>query len=97
MTIKNRYPIPRIDDLFNQVGGSKIFLKIDLRSRYHQVWIHDEDIHKTPFHMRYDHYALVVMPFELTNAPAKFMCKMKNIFSKYLDKFVLVIIDDILV
>ena len=97
MTIKNRYPLPRINDLFNQVGGDKIFSKIDLRSGYHQVWIHDEDIHKTAFHTRYGNYDFVVMLFGLTNAPANFMCMMNNIFSRYLDKFVLVFIDDILV
>ena len=97
MTIKNCYPLPRINDLFDQVGGAKIFLNINLRSGYHQVWIHDEDINKTTFRIRYGHYEFVVMPFGLTNAPANFMCMMNNIFSRYLDKFVLVFIDDILV
>ena len=97
MTIKNPYPLPRIDALFDQVGGAKIFLNIDLRYGYHQVWIRDVDIHKTAFHTKYDHYEFVVMPFGLTNAPANFMCMMNNIFSKYIDKFVLVFIDDILV
>ena len=96
MTIKNWYPLPRIDGLFDQVGGAKIFLKIELWSGYHQVQIHDEDIHKTVFRTRYDHYEFVVMSFGFTNAPANFMCMMNNIFSKYLDKFVLVFIDDIL-
>ena len=97
MTIKNRYSLPRTNDLFDQVGGSKIFSKIDLRSRYHQVWIRDEYIPKTAFCMRYGHYEFVVMPLGLTNALAKFMRMMNKIFSKYLDKFVLVFIDDILV
>ena len=92
----NRYPLPRINDLFNQVGGAKIFLKINLWSRYHQVRIHNEDIHKIFICTRYDHYEFVVMTFGLTNAPANFMCMMNNIFSKNLDKFVLVFIDDIL-
>ena len=97
MTIKNQYPLPRIGDLFDQVGGSKIFSNIHLRFRYHQVRIHDEDIHKNSFCTRYKHYEFIVMPFELTNAPVNFMCMINNIFSKYLDKFVLVFIDNILV
>ena len=97
MTIKNYYLLPSIDYLFDQVRGAKIFSKIDLRSNYHQARIWDEDILKTSFHMRYGHYDFVVIPFGLTNAPTKFMCMMNNIFSKYLDKFVLVFIDDILV
>ena len=97
MTIKNRYLLPRIDDLLDQVGGDKIFSKIDLRSRYHQVQIRDEDIPKTAFRTRYGHYKFVVMPFGLTNALAKFMCMKNNIFSKYLDKFVIVFIDNILI
>ena len=82
---------------FDQVGRDKIFLKIDLRSRYHQVRIKDEGIPKISFHTRYEHYKFVVTSFGLTNAPTKFMCMMNNIFSKYLDKFLLVFIDDILV
>ena len=97
MTIKNQYPLPRIDDLFDQVGGTKIFSNIDLRSGYHQVQIHDEDIHKTSFHTRYGYYEFVVIPLGLTNATMNFMCMMNNIFNNYLDKFVLVFIDDILV
>ena len=95
--IKNRYPFPRINELFDQVGGDKILSNIDLRSRYHQVWIRDEDIHKTALRTRYRNYEFVVIPFALTHAPVKFMCNMNSIFSKYLDKFVLVYIDDILV
>jgi hypothetical protein len=90
MTIKNKYPLPRINDLFDQVGGAKIFSKLDLRSGYHQVRIKDEDINKTTFQTRYRHY-------EFTNAPSIFMCLMNNSFSQYLGKFVVVFIDDILV
>ena len=97
MTIKNRYPLPRIDDLFDQLRGAMVFSKIDLRSRYHQLMIKDEDIFKTTFRTRYGHYKFVVMPFGLTNASAVFMCLMNNIMHKYLDKFVVVFIDDILI
>ena len=97
MTIKNWYPLSRIDDFFDQVGGSNIFSNIDLWYGYHQVRICNEDTHKTTFRTRYNHYEFVVMPFGLTNAFTNFMCMMKNIFSKYLDTFVLVFIDDILV
>ena len=97
MTIKNRYPLPRIDDLFNEIGGAKIFSKIDLPSKYHQVQIHNEDINKMTFWMWYFHYEFVLMAFGLTNGPTNFISMMNNIFHKYLVKFVLVFIDDILV
>ena len=95
MSIKNRYPLPYIDDLFDQLRGATVFSKIDLRSGYHQVRIKDEYIFKTTFRTSYGHYEFIVMPFGLTNAPAIFMCLMKNIMHKYLDKFVVVFIDDI--
>ena len=97
MTIKNRYPLPRIDDLFDQLHGAMVFSKIDLRSGYHQVQIKDEDIFKTAFKTRYRHYEFVVMPFGLTNALVIFMCLINNVMHKYLDKFVVVFIDDILI
>ena len=95
--VKNKYPLPRIDDLFDQMRGAKVFSKTHLRSSYHQVRIKDEDIDKTSFRTRYGHYEFVVVPFGLTNAPATFMCLMDSVFSKYLDKFVLVFLNDILV
>ena len=97
MTIKNRYPLPHIDDLFDQLHGATVFLKIDLRSGYHQVRIKDEDIFKTTFRTWYGHYKFVVMPFGITNAPFVFMCLMNNVMHKYLDNFLVIFIDDILI
>ena len=97
MIIKNRYPLPRIDDLFDQIHEAMVFSKIELTSGYHQVRIKDKDIFKTAFRTRYMHYEFVVSPFGITNAPTTFMFLMNNVLSKYLDKFVVVFIDDILV
>ncbi|GJY08973.1 putative nucleotidyltransferase, ribonuclease H [Tanacetum coccineum] len=97
LTIKNRYPLPRIDDLFNQLQGSQFFSKINLRSGYHQLRVHEDDIPKTAFRTRYGHFEFTVMPFGLTNAPAIFMDLMNRVCRPYLDTFVIVFIDDILV
>ncbi|GJY17567.1 putative reverse transcriptase domain-containing protein [Tanacetum coccineum] len=97
LTVKNRYPLPRIDDLFDQLQGSSVYSKIDLRSGYHQLRIKEEDIPITAFRTRYGHFEFQVMPFGLTNAPAVFMDLMNRVCKPYLDKFVIVFIDDILV
>ncbi|KAA0066898.1 ty3-gypsy retrotransposon protein [Cucumis melo var. makuwa] len=97
VTTKNRYPLPRIDDLFDQLQGATVFSKIDLRSGYHQLRIRDSDIPKTAFRSRYRHYDYIVMSFRLTNAPAIFMDLMNMVFKDFLDSFAIVFIDDILI
>ncbi|GJZ52967.1 putative reverse transcriptase domain-containing protein [Tanacetum coccineum] len=97
LTVNNRYPLPRIDDLFDQLQGSSVYSKIDLRSGYHQLRVRDEDIPKTAFRTRYGHYEFQVMPFGLTNAPAVFMDLRNRVCKPYLDKFVIIFINDILI
>jgi hypothetical protein len=95
VTIKNKYPLPRIEDLFDQMKGLSVFLKFDLRSGYHHLKIWESDIPKTAFRTRYGLYEYTVMSFRLTNALAYFMYLMNKVFMEYLDKFVVVFIDDI--
>ena len=97
MTINNKYPLPRIDELMDQLHGSSVFSKIDLRSGYHQILVKGYDVQKTTFWSRYGRYEYVVMPFGVTNGPTMFMDYMNRIFRSFLDKFVVVFIDDILI
>ena len=95
MIVKNKYLLPRIDDSFDQLKGTSVFSKIDLRFGYHQLRIKDWDVHKTTFRTRYEHYEFLVMPFGLTNAPTTFMDLMNHVFRLYVDWFVVMFIDDI--
>ena len=97
VTIKNRYPLPRIDDLFNQLRGARVYSKIDLRTGYHQLRVRETDIPKTAFRKIYGNFEFIEMPFGLTNAPAEFMDLMHRVFQPYLDQFVIVFVDDILI
>ena len=97
VTVKNKYPLPRIDELFDQLQGASLFSKIHLRSGYHQLKIRASDIPKTTFRTRYGHYEFLVMSFGLTNAPAAFVELMNGVIRPYLDSFLIVFIDDILV
>ena len=97
VTIKNRYPLPRIDDLIDQLRGVQIYFKIDLRTSYHKLKVRETDIPKTAFRTRYGHFEFTVMPFGLTNAPGTFMDLMHRVFQPYLDQFVVVFVDDILI
>ena len=97
MTVKIKYPLPRNDDLFDQLKSASVFSKIDLRSSYHQLRIKDTDVHKTTFRTQYGHYEFLVIPFGLTNVPAAFMDLMNHVFRLYVDQFVVVFIDDIFV
>ena len=97
VTIKNRYPLLRIDDLFDQLRGARVYSKIDLHTGYHQLKVRETDIPKIAFRMRYGHFEFTVMPFVLTNAPAAFIDLVHRVFQPYLDQFVVVFVDDILI
>ena len=96
-TIKNRYPLPLLEELFDRLGSAKVFSKIDLRSGYWQMPVKPRDVHKTAFKTRWGLYEFLVMPFGVTNAPAQFMNMMNALLGDYLDKFVLVFLDNVLI
>ena len=97
VTIKKKNPLPKIDDLFNKLQGSSLFLKIDPHLGYYQLSVRDGDVPKTAFRTRYDHYEFLVMSFGLTNAPATFMDLINRVFSEYLEFFIIIFIDDIII
>ena len=97
VTIKNIYPLPRIDDLFDQLRGARVYSKIELHIGYHQLRVREEDVPKTMFRTQYGHFQFTVIPFGLTNAPAAFMDLMHRVFYPYLDWFAVVFMDDILI
>ena len=97
VTIKNRYPLPRIDDLFTQLRGARVYSKIDIRTDYHQLRVRETDIPKRTFRTRYGQFEFTMMPYGLTNAPTTFMDVMHSVFQPYLDHFVMVFVDDILI
>ena len=97
VTIKNKYPLSRINDLYDQLRGVRVYSKIDLLTGYHQLRVREADIPKTTFRMRYGHFEFIVMPFRLTNSPTTFMDLMHRVFQPYLDQFVMVFVDDILI
>lgn len=95
LTIKNKYPLTRIDDLFDQFHGASMFSKINLQFDYHQLKVEDDDLYKIAFPTRYGYYEFLVMPFNLMNAPTVFMVLMNRVFQSYLDQFEVVFINDI--
>ena len=97
VTVHNRYPLPRIDELLDRLRGAQFFTKIDLWTGYHQIRVHPQDVHKIAFRTRYGHFEFLVLPFGLTNAPTTFMHLMHNIFREHLDEFIIIFLDNILV